>query len=140
MRLSDVGSLAEPASELRCPHCASTLGAEATVGPVRCGECRLIVGAGRAVPDAQKTGRPGVGSASGHVASHARRTEADAVEPEKILAALRETASSLGVRVDTLRMIDYRRAVHAGRGGPSLPEVMAAFGGWKAARDAAAQS
>jgi hypothetical protein len=104
---------------------------------VRCGECRLIVGAGRAVPGERQAARAGVGSASGHVANRARGTGADAVEPERIVAALRRVAADIGVRVDALRMIDYRHAAAARPGSPTLAEVMATFGSWRRAREAA---
>ena len=84
--------------------------------------------------------RAGAGSASGHVANRARGTVAAAVEPDRVVAALRQVAEDLGVRVGALRMIDYRHALTAEFEGPTLAEVMATFGTWRNARRAATGS
>ncbi len=137
-RSSDAASEPGAVSSLRCPHCAATLTPQAAVGAVRCGECRLVVGPGRALSEERTAARPGVGAAAGHVAARARHTGADAVAPEQISAALRRVADDLGVRVEALRMVDYRRAATARLGSPTLAEVMATFGNWRSARNAAA--
>ena len=63
-----------------------------------------------------------------------------AVEHALVVSALRRAAGVVGVRVDALRMIDYRHALAAGHTGPTLAEVMATFGTWRIAREAAAQA
>lgn len=120
----------------RCPHCGAVLAAE-RAGPVRCGSCRLIVGAGRAVAGGVPSGRGVVGTASSFAASRARREAVGPVDPARVVAALREVAGRHAVRVQSLRMIDYRQAVAQGHEGPTLAQVMATFGSWQAARAAA---
>jgi len=63
-----------------------------------------------------------------------------AVDPELVTAAMRRAASQLGKRVGELRLVDYRLALHRGVTGPTLAEVMATFGKWTAALDAARRS
>ncbi len=121
-----------------CPHCKARLDVHDLVGPTRCGSCRLIVGPGRALP-AETGAASHVHAAAGALANFARRAGASPVDPDVVTAALQGTAEELGIRVDRLRMIDYRQALARGGSRPSLAEVMATFGTWRTARDAASR-
>lgn len=124
---------------LLCPHCSARLDEAPSGGPTRCGACRLIVGPGRGVPAPEGEDVSGVSLASGALANVARRAEVDPIEPQVVTSALRQVAAHLGVRVAELRLVDYRHALAGGVPGPTLAEVMATFGTWRTARDAAAQ-
>lgn len=104
---------------------------------MRCAACRLIVGAGRAVRGGPEAGSSRAGAASGLEGRRARALGAAPVEHGAVVAALRDVAGHHGVRVAELRMIDYRNALAGGHPGPTLAEVMATFGSWRTARDAA---
>jgi hypothetical protein len=131
------GHSTSAAALLLCPHCSTPLGDVHPAGPTRCGACRLLVAPGRAVPARRTEDASGVGVASGALANVARRAGVPPVDPELVTAALRRAADQLGIRVDGLRLIDYRRTLEQGGAGPTLAEVMATFGTWTTARDAA---
>jgi hypothetical protein len=61
------------------------------------------------------------------------------IAPALITSARQRAAAHLGTRVEDLRLIDYRHALGQGVSGPTLAEVLATFGTWKTARDAASR-
>jgi hypothetical protein len=127
-----------------CPHCHLVI--EAGAGdawppePLRCPHCRLLIGAGRArtTPSEEPGAR---GSAAGVFAHRAKRsaTEGDTSEDD-ICSAIREVAESMGSRPERLLMVDYQQVVTDDGSLPPLADVFAAFGSWKRARRAAADS
>ncbi len=107
---------------------------------MRCPNCRLIIGVGRARADAvaEDGDARSRGSAAGVLANAARRMQSDAADPVLVLDALRRVADLHGCSVERLRMLDYQE--HADRD-PELPvlgTVLATFSTWKSARAAAA--
>jgi hypothetical protein len=127
-----------------CPHCHLII--EAGAGedwppePQRCPHCRLLIGAGRA--RATPSEEPGArGSAAGVFAHRAKRSasEVEASEDD-ICSAIREVAESVGARPERLLMVDYQQIATDDRSLPPLADVFAAFGSWKRARRAAADS
>ena len=118
-----------------CPHCNSGLhGLDPACGS-RCGHCRLVVGAGRALEEPGE--RPLIG---GLMANAARREAAEPVLPELALSALRRVAETVGCNVKRLRMADYDTAARKDPDHPSVAQVLATFESWKHARAAADQS
>lgn len=126
-----------------CPHCLMPIGADAYLpypaAAMRCPQCRLIIGAGRARVEASEDGDArSRGSAAGVLANAARRADAAPGDDAEILAALRATAAMLGCAVERLRMLDYQHAAERDATLPNLSSVLATFGTWKAARNLAA--
>ena len=127
-----------------CPHCHLLI--EKRVGepwpkePRRCPHCRLLVGAGRA--RAEPSAEPGArGSAAGVFAHEAKRAggEGDATK-EEVRLAIRKVAEDSGQRPERLLMVDYQQLASDDEDLPALSDVFAAYGSWKRARRAAAES
>jgi hypothetical protein len=108
--------------------------------PLRCPHCRLLVGAGRARPT--PSAEPGArGSAAGVFAHEAKRA-AGAPEASKgeVRQAIRQVAEDEGQRPERLLMVDYQQRASDDEQLPALADVFAAYGSWKRARRAAAES
>lgn len=127
-----------------CPHCMLPMGASDRwpypQTAMRCPNCRLIVGPGRAREDGSgQADARSRGSAAGVLANAARRSDEINFDPDTILAALRQVAGELDCVVERLRMLDYQREQDADPKLPDLSSVLATFGTWKAARSTAAR-
>jgi len=129
--------------DVYCPHCF-TLVASGVSGAwpathARCPQCALIIGPGRGRPSPD--GNPGArGAAAGVMAERARRAAPTPTHSKAdVRAALGRVAAEMGLRIERLLMVDYQdRAAHD-PSLPQLPEVLALYGGWKAARRDAAE-
>jgi hypothetical protein len=127
-----------------CPHCHLLI--EKKVGeawpeePLRCPHCRLLVGAGRARPT--PAAEPGArGSAAGVFAHEAKRAGGEpTASKEEVCSAIREVAEEVGSRPERLLMVDYQQHASDDDHLPALSDVFAAYGSWKRARRAAANS
>ena len=127
-----------------CPHCHLLI--EKKVGeawpeePLRCPHCRLLVGAGRARPT--PAAEPGArGSAAGVFAHEAKRAGGDAsTSKSAVCQAIRDVAEEVGSRPERLLMVDYQQRTTDDDSLPPLGDVFAAYGSWKRARRAAANS
>ena len=106
---------------------------------MRCPQCRLIIGPGRARAEAAEDSGDARsrGSAAGVLANAARREHAEPGDAREIVAALHRAAIATGCGVERLRMLDYQEHAAADPGAPALGAVLAAFGTWKSARAAA---
>ena len=133
-----------PAEDAFCPHCHLLI--ERKVGedwpqePQRCPHCRLLVGSGRARPT--PSAEPGArGSAAGVFAHEAKRAggEGDASQDD-VRKAIRQVAEDSGQRPERLLMVDYQQRASDDEKLPALSDVFAAYGSWKRARRAAAES
>jgi hypothetical protein len=135
---------AKAARDAFCPHCHLLI--ERRVGedwprePMRCPHCRLLVGTGRARPT--PSAEPGArGSAAGVFAHEAKRAGGDAEgSQEDVRKAIRRVAEDAGQRPERLLMVDYQQRASDDDGLPALSEVFAAYGSWKRARRAAAET
>jgi hypothetical protein len=135
---------AKPAEDAFCPHCHLLI--ERKVGedwpqePLRCPHCRLLVGQGRARPT--PSAEPGArGSAAGVFAHEAKRAGGDAeASKEDVRKAIRQVAEDAGQRPERLLMVDYQQRASDDDALPALSDVFAAYGSWKRARRAAAES
>ena len=58
----------------------------------------------------------------------------------EVRKAIREVAESVGQRPERLLMVDYQQITADDDGQPALSDVFAAYGSWKRARRAAAES
>ena len=132
------------AEDAFCPHChlliERRVGEEFPQEPVRCPHCRLLVGTGRARPT--PSAEPGArGSAAGVFAHEAKRAggETDASKDD-VRKAIRQVAEDAGERPERLLMVDYQQRASDEEDLPALSEVFAAYGSWKRARRAAAES
>jgi hypothetical protein len=132
----------KPADDAFCPHCHLLI--ERKVGedwpqePLRCPHCRLLVGTGRARPTPSAGAR---GSAAGVFAHEAKRAGGDAeTSKEDVRKAIRQVAEDAGQRPERLLMVDYQQRASDDEGLPALSDVFAAYGSWKRARRAAAES
>jgi hypothetical protein len=107
---------------------------------LRCPHCRLLVGAGRARPT--PSAEPGArGSAAGVFAHEAKRATGDPdATKEDVRRAIREVAEDSGQRPERLLMVDYQQRASDDEELPSLSDVFAAYGSWKRARKAAAET
>jgi hypothetical protein len=107
---------------------------------MRCPNCRLIIGAGRARAEAvaDEGEARSRGSAAGVLANAARRVQAEVGDREEVLDGLRRTAALVGSGVERLRMLDYQQAADRDPTLLDLSVVLATFTTWKAARAAAA--
>jgi hypothetical protein len=127
-----------------CPHChlliERKVGDEWPKAPMRCPHCRLLVGAGRARPT--PSAEPGArGSAAGVFAHEAKRSGGDGeASKDDIRRAIRQVAEETGQRPERLLMVDYQQHTSDDEKLPALSEVFAAYGSWKRARRAAADS
>ncbi len=107
---------------------------------MRCPHCRLLVGAGRGRPT--PSAEPGArGSAAGVFAHEAKRAGADGeVSEDEVGKAIRQVAEDTGQRPERLLMVDYQQRAADDEDLPTLSDVFAAYGSWKRARRAAADS
>lgn len=134
----------QPASDAYCPHCHLLIEKQVAPDwpeePLRCPHCRLLVGAGRARPT--PSAEPGArGSAAGVFAHEAKRSGAEGdASKEDVCRAIREVADAVGARPERLLMVDYQQRASDDDGLPALSDVFAAYGSWKRARRAAANS
>jgi hypothetical protein len=109
-------------------------------GAVRCSNCMLLVGPGRAIAGDERDSNGG-GAAVGFMASKARRDEnAEPASADAVCEAIRTVAVTLDAPVDRLRMVDYQRTAADTPSLPELADVYSAFGTWKKARQAAADA
>ena len=135
---------AKQAEDAFCPHCHLLI--ERKVGedwpqePLRCPHCRLLVGTGRARPT--PSAEPGArGSAAGVFAHEAKRAGGDAdASKDDVRKAIRQVAEDAGQRPERLLMVDYQQRASDDEALPALSDVFAAYGSWKRARRAAAES
>jgi hypothetical protein len=135
---------AKPAEDAFCPHCHLLI--ERKVGddwpqePLRCPHCRLLVGTGRARPT--PSAEPGArGSAAGVFAHEAKRAGGEAeASKDDVRKAIRQVAEDAGQRPERLLMVDYQQRASDDDALPALSDVFAAYGSWKRARRAAAES
>jgi hypothetical protein len=132
------------ASDGYCPHCHLLI--ERRVGehwppqPQRCPHCRLLVGVGRGRPT--PSAEPGArGSAAGVFAHEAKRAGGDGdATKEDVRRAIRKVAKDAGQRPERLLMVDYQQLASDNKKLPALSDVFAAYGSWKRARRAAAET
>jgi hypothetical protein len=127
-----------------CPHCHLLVergaGEDWPKEPLRCPHCRLLVGIGRGRPT--PSAEPGArGSAAGVFAHEAKRAggEGDATKGE-VRKGIREVAESVGQRPERLLMVDYQQLAADDEELPALSDIFAAYGSWKRARRAAAET
>jgi hypothetical protein len=125
-----------------CPHCQSLVAesdaAQHPPAAMACPRCRLIIGPGRCKGAAASgAGASSSGSAAGMLVNAARRAEASAAEPERVVAEVRAAAAAEGVPVERLRLIDYDTAHRSGRVAMPLAVVLRTFGTWRAVCHAA---
>jgi hypothetical protein len=128
-----------------CPHChlliEKKVGEDWPEEPLRCPHCRLLVGAGRARPTS--AAEPGArGSAAGVFAHEAKRATSDGptASKQEVCSAIRDVAERVGSRPERLLMVDYQQRASDDDSLPPLSDVFAAYGSWKRARRAAANS
>ena len=132
------------AGDAYCPHChlliEKKVAEEWPEEPLRCPHCRLLVGAGRARPT--PSAEPGArGSAAGVFAHEAKRAGAESdASKDDVCQAIRDVADTVGSRPERLLMVDYQQLASDDDKLPSLSDVFAAYGSWKRARRAAANS
>jgi hypothetical protein len=135
---------AKPAHDAFCPHChlliERKVGEDWPVEPLRCPHCRLLVGTGRARPT--PSAEPGArGSAAGVFAHEAKRAGGDTeISKGDVRKAIRQVAEDAGQRPERLLMVDYQQRASDDEKLPALSDVFAAYGSWKRARRAAAES
>jgi len=142
--MSSLSARGQEAEDAYCPHCHLVIEAEAgddfPPEPQRCPHCRLLIGAGRARSEPSE--EPGArGSAAGVFAHQAKRSGAESdVSDNDICKAIRSVAESTGARPERLLMVDYQQQAADDTSLPGLADVFAAYGSWKRARRAAADS
>ena len=133
-----------PAEDGYCPHCHLLIdrkvGDDWPKEPLRCPHCRLLVGVGRGRPT--PSAEPGArGSAAGVFAHDAKRAGGDGeVTKAEVRQAIREVAETSGQRPERLLMVDYQQITADDTEMPGLADVFAAYGSWKRARRAAADT
>jgi hypothetical protein len=132
------------ADDAYCPHCHLLIerraGGEWPREPLRCPHCRLLVGAGRARPT--PAADPGArGSAAGVFAHEAKRSGSeDGASAGAVCEGIRRVATESGARPERLLMVDYQQRAADDDSLPDLSDVFGAYGSWKRARKAAANS
>jgi hypothetical protein len=132
------------AGDAYCPHChlliERKVGEEWPREPMRCPHCRLLVGTGRARPT--PSAEPGArGSAAGVFAHEAKRAGGDGeASKEDVREAIRRVAEETGQRPERLLMVDYQQRASDDTTLPGLSDVFSAYGSWKRARRAAAET
>ena len=135
---------ARSAEDGYCPHChlliQRRVGEDWPKQPLRCPHCRLLVGVGRGAADAVgRARRPGQ---RGRVFAHeAKRAGGDGDSTkEEVQRAICDVAEAAGQRPERLLMVDYQQRAADDDELPALSDVFAAYGSWKRARRAAAES
>ena len=124
-----------------CPHCGSTLADWVPERAAVCPHCRLVIGAGRALLRGIEDQRSGVGTAAAAMTMRGQLGEGVARDKDAVIASLRQAAREIGVAVGELRMVHYHaRAQLPSAGLIATEDVVATFGGWKGARDAASSA
>jgi hypothetical protein len=137
-------SVPKAAADGYCPHChlliERRVGSDWPKEPLRCPHCRLLVGTGRARPT--PSAEPGArGSAAGVFAHEAKRAGANGdASKADVRKAIRDVAEDSGQRPERLLMVDYQQRAADDEELPSLSDVFGAYGSWKRARRAAAES
>jgi hypothetical protein len=127
-----------------CPHChllvERRVGGDWPQQPLRCPHCRLLVGMGRGRPT--PSAEPGArGSAAGVFAHEAKRVGGDGESTQgEVRQAIRDVAENTGQRPERLLMVDYQQRAADDDELPALSDVFAAYGSWKRARRAAADT
>ena len=125
-----------------CPHCQLLVEksvAEPWPGePVRCPHCHLLIGVGRGQSEPSR--EPGTkGTAAGVFSRQAKRDGAETTtSPAEVLEGIRAVARQVGERPERLLMVDYQQIAAADPDLPTLRDVFAVYGSWKAARRRAA--
>ena len=141
---SAASSTSRSAVDGYCPHChllvERSAGEQWPREALRCPHCRLLVGVGRGRPT--PSAAPGArGSAAGVFAHEAKRAGGDPdASHEDVRRAIRQVAEDVGQRPERLLMVDYQQRVSGDDKLPGLSDVFAAYGSWKRARRAAAES
>jgi hypothetical protein len=134
----------KPGEDGYCPHChllvARRVGEDWPQQPLRCPHCRLLVGVGRGRPT--PSAEPGArGSAAGVFAHEAKRAGGDGESTTgEVRKAIRDVAEDTGQRPERLLMVDYQQRAADDEELPALSDVFAAYGSWKRARRAAADT
>jgi hypothetical protein len=134
----------KPGEDGYCPHChllvARRVGEDWPQQPLRCPHCRLLVGVGRGRPT--PSAEPGArGSAAGVFAHEAKRAGGDGESTKgEVRKAIRDVAEDTGQRPERLLMVDYQQRAADDEELPALSDVFAAYGSWKRARRAAADT
>jgi hypothetical protein len=134
----------KPAEDGYCPHChllvERRVGEDWPKQPLRCPHCRLLVGVGRGRPT--PSAEPGArGSAAGVFAHEAKRAGGDGESTKgEVRQAIRDVAEDAGQRPERLLMVDYQQRAADDAQLPALSDVFAAYGSWKRARRAAADT
>ena len=96
------------------------------------------MGRGRPTPSAEPGAR---GSAAGVFAHEAKRAGGDGESTKgEVRKAIRDVAEDTGQRPERLLMVDYQQRASDDDELPALADVFAAYGSWKRARRAAAES
>jgi hypothetical protein len=100
----------------------------------------LLVGTGRGRPT--PSAEPGArGSAAGVFAHEAKRAGGEGESTkEEVRRAICQVAEDAGQRPERLLMVDYQQRTTDDDQLPALSDVFAAYGSWKRARRAAAES
>jgi hypothetical protein len=135
---------AKAAEDGYCPHChllvERRVGEDWPQQPLRCPHCRLLVGVGRGRPT--PSAEPGArGSAAGVFAHEAKRAGGDGESTKgEVCQAIRDVAEDTGQRPERLLMVDYQQRAADDDELPALSDVFAAYGSWKRARRAAADT
>lgn len=123
-----------------CPHCYEPLTGADPRAAVRCGACRLVVGADRGLEavDGHKPG--GAGTAANVLRTRLARETGTKRTTDEVVGSLRRAAALAGIAISDLRMIDYAELERPDAGLVPLIDLLATFGGWKPARAAAMQA
>jgi hypothetical protein len=142
--VSSLSEQGQEAEDAYCPHCHLVIEPEAGEDfppePLRCPHCKLLIGTGRA--RSEPSDEPGArGSAAGVFAHQAKRSGADGdVSEDEVCRAILTVAEAIGTRPERLLMVDYQQQATDDDSLPGLANVFAAYGSWKRARRAAADS
>ncbi len=105
------------------------------VPAARCPCCHLVIGTARATDEPRgEAGERAHASAAGVMRGIAARADGKVLDHDVILAALGRVAVDEGCpSIGRLRMLDYAKHAEADKDLPPIADVIATFGGWKAA-------